>query len=207
MNRAEKAEVKREAILAAAKEVFAEHGFAGATIDEIAAKAGVAKGTPYLYFPTKADLFYAVFELWTGECMTASVTAMQGATTARDTIMALALGSVEFMQANREWFPLSLEVWAASSTPVLRDRFTEALQGIYAMYRQETAAIIRQGQEAGEWCEDVDADAMASMLTGAIDGLFVQCWFDPELDATRMTLGFLEVILRGMECDMPGDRK
>lgn len=44
-------------ILAAAFEVFAEQGLAGARVDDIAARAGVSKGTLYLYFPGKDELF------------------------------------------------------------------------------------------------------------------------------------------------------
>ena len=47
-------------ICAAALEVFAEKGFAAAKLDEIARRAGVSKGTLYLYFQDKADLFRAV---------------------------------------------------------------------------------------------------------------------------------------------------
>lgn len=47
-------------IVRAALEVFSEKGFAGARMEEIAARAGVSKGAPYLYFPTKEDLFAAV---------------------------------------------------------------------------------------------------------------------------------------------------
>jgi AcrR family transcriptional regulator len=47
-------------IVRAALDVFSEKGFAGAKMEEIAARAGVSKGAPYLYFPTKEDLFAAV---------------------------------------------------------------------------------------------------------------------------------------------------
>jgi AcrR family transcriptional regulator len=47
-------------IVAAALAIFAEKGFAGARLDEIAARAGVSKGTLYLYFDDKAALFRAV---------------------------------------------------------------------------------------------------------------------------------------------------
>jgi AcrR family transcriptional regulator len=49
-------------IVAAALALFAEKGFAGAPLDEIAARAGVSKGTLYLYFETKQDLFRAVVQ-------------------------------------------------------------------------------------------------------------------------------------------------
>jgi len=48
---------RRQAILEAALTVFAEEGFAAARLDHVAEKAGVAKGTIYLHFKDKQDLF------------------------------------------------------------------------------------------------------------------------------------------------------
>lgn len=47
-------------IVAAALKEFAQRGFAATRLDDVAARAGVAKGTIYLYFDSKADLFKAV---------------------------------------------------------------------------------------------------------------------------------------------------
>ena len=47
-------------ILAAALALFAERGFAATRLDDVAQRAGIAKGTIYLYFQTKEDLFRAV---------------------------------------------------------------------------------------------------------------------------------------------------
>jgi AcrR family transcriptional regulator len=47
-------------ILAAALALFGEKGFAATRLDDVAARAGISKGTVYLYFPTKEDLFRAV---------------------------------------------------------------------------------------------------------------------------------------------------
>src|SRR5580698_8503513 len=47
-------------ILAAALDCFAKGGFAGTRLDDVAAAAGVTKGTLYLYFPNKQALFEAV---------------------------------------------------------------------------------------------------------------------------------------------------
>src|SRR5688572_18397669 len=54
------AEARRQAILKAALSVFAEHGFAAARLEDVAARAGVAKGTLYLYFRDKEALFEAL---------------------------------------------------------------------------------------------------------------------------------------------------
>jgi len=50
---------RRDAILAAATGLFAEAGYAGCEMDRLAAELNVAKGTLYLYFPSKEELFYA----------------------------------------------------------------------------------------------------------------------------------------------------
>jgi AcrR family transcriptional regulator len=51
---------RQEEILAAGFEVFAAHGYEAARIDEVARRAGIAKGTIYLYFRDKEQLFRAV---------------------------------------------------------------------------------------------------------------------------------------------------
>ena len=55
-----RAEDRPREICAAALQVFAEKGFAAAKLDEIARRAGVSKGTLYLYFKDKEELFRAV---------------------------------------------------------------------------------------------------------------------------------------------------
>ena len=55
-----RAEDRPQEICAAALDVFAEKGFAAAKLDEIARRAGVSKGTLYLYFQSKEELFRAV---------------------------------------------------------------------------------------------------------------------------------------------------
>jgi AcrR family transcriptional regulator len=49
-------------IVSAALEEFAAKGFAGTRLEDVAARAGVSKGLPYLYFKTKEELFKAVIK-------------------------------------------------------------------------------------------------------------------------------------------------
>jgi AcrR family transcriptional regulator len=67
-------------ICRAALQVFAEKGFAGARIEEIAKRAGLSKGAVYLYFPTKDDIFRAVVR----ETVAPNIEAMQRAVLATD---------------------------------------------------------------------------------------------------------------------------
>ena len=68
-------EFRTSAILSAAHRVFAEKGFHEATIDEVAKAAKVAKGTVYLYYRSKHDLYWAALQA-TG--MTGSVMGWMG---------------------------------------------------------------------------------------------------------------------------------
>ena len=53
---------RRQQILEAALDIFADQGFEGATTKQIAARAGVTSGLIYFYFPNKEELFCAAFE-------------------------------------------------------------------------------------------------------------------------------------------------
>ena len=55
-------DARRQAILAVAREVFMEDGYAAASMSAIAARVGGSKGTLYNYFPSKEDLFTAVIQ-------------------------------------------------------------------------------------------------------------------------------------------------
>ncbi len=55
-------DARPQEIVAAALQEFSQRGFAATRLDDVAARAGVAKGTIYLYFNSKADLFKAVVQ-------------------------------------------------------------------------------------------------------------------------------------------------
>jgi len=57
---ARRKEARPAELLAAALELFVERGYAATRLEDVAKRAGVSKGTVYLYFPGKEDLFKAV---------------------------------------------------------------------------------------------------------------------------------------------------
>src|SRR5689334_196184 len=57
LNRAERAAERRQAIIEAAMEEFISRGFAATRLDDVAKRAGVAKGTIYLHFKDKESMF------------------------------------------------------------------------------------------------------------------------------------------------------
>jgi AcrR family transcriptional regulator len=60
VKRRERKDTRPQEIVAAAFEEFAAHGYAGTRLEDVAARARVSKGLPYLYFKTKEELFKAV---------------------------------------------------------------------------------------------------------------------------------------------------
>src|SRR5580693_3862175 len=62
LRRAEQVERNREAVLEAARRVFIERGYAGASLEAIADEAGFSKGVVYSQFGSKPDLFMVLLE-------------------------------------------------------------------------------------------------------------------------------------------------
>jgi AcrR family transcriptional regulator len=85
---------KRRAILAAATEVFLQHGYLGASMDEVAAKAGVSKQTVYKQFENKERLFAEIVLGTSDQLIDGLVLAyaetLDGAADAREGLQALA---------------------------------------------------------------------------------------------------------------------
>ena len=86
----EKQRQEREAlILQAAEEVLMERGYYETSIDEIAARVGIAKGTVYLHFPSKEDLVIAIFERDMQQLLQNIYTAMSSDLTSRGKMEAI----------------------------------------------------------------------------------------------------------------------
>jgi AcrR family transcriptional regulator len=196
---------KQQRLITAAAQVFAARGYRNATMEEIAHTAGTAKGTLYLYFKDKESLFYAVFEWLTAQTLAHNPAVDRDDLPTAVRLQALAEGAARFMDENREWFPLTLEVWAAGGSTDSRERFATALREMYASYRALIAGIVRAGQARGELRAALDAEALGAVLTGALDGLLLQCWFDPSLDPLPLIQAFFDPLLRGMRITVQGE--
>jgi AcrR family transcriptional regulator len=73
IQRFQQKEARKAQIIAAAARVFANKGFTGTAIAEIAIEAGIGKGTIYEYFESKEDLFFAVFQ-WLNQKIASAAT-------------------------------------------------------------------------------------------------------------------------------------
>jgi TetR/AcrR family transcriptional regulator len=150
--RAAKQEMLRQfmetTIAQAAKEVFAESGYQGATLEEIAQRAGMSKATIYIYYKNKDDLFLQVVEELVNSAM--AITA-QEATTARapiEKLYAMVRSKMEFYEHERDFFRIYLnEKHGLEVAP--KDPHKRALREMYLQGIQTLAKVIQEGIDAG----------------------------------------------------------
>jgi AcrR family transcriptional regulator len=97
---------RRDQILAAAHGVFASRGFKEATVGDIADAAGIAKGTLYLYFKSKDEIYWAALHRGLDELHALTRTALERAAGPRDKLHAFIDTKVRFFDADREFFSI-----------------------------------------------------------------------------------------------------
>ena len=190
---------KRDQIVEAAAFVFAQKGYSGAVIAEIATQANIGKGTVYEYFKSKEDLFFAVFQWFqkkTATAATVGVSSLGGGAAERLKVLNKSLMSL--WDDIKDAFVLVMEFWAASSSLPMRRRFKAAFKQLYDDYRAIVCAIIRDGIKSGEFRTDVNPESVAAALVGTWDALFLQAWFDDDFDPATTANEFLNTVLRGL---------
>ena len=96
-------EFRTAEILTAARKVFAANGFNESTVDQIAAAARIAKGTIYLYYPSKKDIYLAALKQGIAELQTATRNAMQTAADIRAKLEAFVRTRLEYAEVNGDF--------------------------------------------------------------------------------------------------------
>lgn len=191
-------DAKRLQILEAATARFAEVGYEAAKMEGLAAAAGVSKGSLYDYFKNKEDLFYASFEWFEGQILAASMERMQASDDARTRLINFADASVCAMMDNVALYPVMLEVWAAAAKSGTRERFSHAMRKLYRDFRAQIGALIKAAQDSGDITPQSDPQILAGMLIGAVDGLLLQYWLEPNFDPRVWVKNFLDGLFDGI---------
>ena len=96
--KAERREATRAALVAAARELFAERGYAAVGTEEVVQRAGVTRGALYHHFADKRDLFRAVYEQ-TEQEIVAAIAAQMAEAAQDDPWEVLAIGTRAFLDA------------------------------------------------------------------------------------------------------------
>jgi TetR/AcrR family fatty acid metabolism transcriptional regulator len=155
---------KRDAILRAAIDVFADRGFFNAQVADVARAAGVAAGTVYLYFRSKDDLLVSIFERTMREAFAEGRAAVAGVTDPCERLRQFARVHLRRLGRDRN-LAIVYQVELRQSVKFM-ERFSTTLLRDYL--GQIRAAIV-DGQQAGVFRTNVNATAAAKMFFGALD--------------------------------------
>lgn len=182
-------EATRQKLYEAAVTLIAEQGFSATTVDEIAERAGVAKGTVYYNFASKSELFTELLRHGVG-LLTADFRDAVAGRPPKDAIAALVRAQLAYIQRYRAFAQLLLsEMW----------RTQRDWQQTLLLLREEAISVIAQtlqaGVDSGEFAPDLDVRLSASALFGvclvvALDWLV----FTPERPIDEVEAAVLAIV-------------
>jgi AcrR family transcriptional regulator len=194
-------------LLEAALEVFAEKGFAAARMEDIAARAGAAKGTIYLYFPSKQ----AVFEALVHSAIVPNLERAEAITASHDGPVApllrrlLALFATVLADRRLVQFPRLIVGEAGNFPELARFYRTTVIDRGLALI----AGLHRRGVERGEF-RPQDSEAVARLVVAPM--LLLAIWrtvfaplADDPFDPAPVLAAHGEVLLRGLAIDPAPD--
>jgi TetR/AcrR family transcriptional regulator, fatty acid metabolism regulator protein len=187
---------KRERILSSAMRVFASKGFFQSKVSDIAADAGVADGTIYLYFKSKDDLLISLFETQMERVNQELRRAIEGADDAGEKLRRFTRAYMNLVAQNRhaaEVITIELRQSAKFMKDYANPKFGEFLKIL--------AGVIDEGQKQGVLRSDVPAYVAARGLFGLLDELALM-WVtsrSDKLDIRKVADWVGTVVLEGLQ--------
>ncbi len=167
----------RARLLCAAGEVFAKHGYDRASLDDVAAAAGLTKGAVYSSFSSKDELFYALMRDRIDERLALVAAAVDRQTTLQDATRDAGAGLAELIFSQADWHLLFIEFWArAVRDPSLRKEFARqrrAARELIAGFIEQQAAQL--GTEL-----PAPADQLAVAVLALSNGIAIEQLADPD---------------------------
>lgn len=155
---------KREAIMRAAIDVFAERGYFNAQVADIARVAGIAAGTVYLYFRSKDDVLVSIFERTMRQRLAEGKAAVADIAEPAERLRQFAHLHLGMLGRDRN-LAIVFQVELRQSVKFM-ERFSSTL---LRDYLGQIRAAIEDGQARGTFRRDVNATTGAKMFFGALD--------------------------------------
>lgn len=161
-------ENRRSCILKAARGVFARQGFADTIVEDIAEQAGIGKGTLYLYFRSKEEIFLAALLEDARRLAQATEERMQAATTWQEKLQAYVDVRLEYLECSEDFLRIYLgEVRAMMVRGARMDsEFFYCMRTSEAQLAQVIAAAIARKE-----IRPVDPDMAAVTVSDLTRGL------------------------------------
>ncbi|MGH9681059.1 MAG: TetR/AcrR family transcriptional regulator [Candidatus Acidiferrales bacterium] len=173
--RAELTEDRKNEILDAALEVFAEMGLGDASVDDVVRRSGLSKGTLYWYFQSKDRLIGALMKRFFAHELNKLAALQKGPGTVRERLLRYSRDVVKVVKGTPR--ALTLEFYAVA----VRQKWVRKFLGeLYERYCAELAAVIREGAEKGEF-RAVNAEQAAAAITGLCEGLILLWALSPDV--------------------------
>lgn len=187
-------ETKHRRILEAAVAVIAEKGFANSRVSEIAARAGVADGTIYLYFKSKDQILMAALDDAFSQFLATARQEVAPIQDVRQKLRTVIFLHLSAMNANRA-LAVVLQTELRQSAKFLAEFSQRQLRSYLSFLRD----IIREGQEQRIFRAQVPERLAVSCLFGALDDV-VTAWVlsDREYDLVSMADGIYDLFLNGI---------
>ncbi len=187
------------AILAAAQEVFATRGFHGASVEQIARKAGVAKGTVFLHFKSKENLLVAMLKHHYAAVEEFYAEAARPEMSAREQLEQLAAVENWLKDEVTDVGRTLLGMWTGLP-PSLRARLDSLVTRTYNLYRKRIAALFREFLGTAR-LEGISVDELAAAFMSAYDALIIRSFMLPSVkpSAVRVAKVLKLLFLDGVE--------
>lgn len=173
---------RREQILTAALTCFARAGFHATTMADIATQAGLAKGTPYLYFASNEQLYAALPETW--ECALAKridAAVEQLSATDRGSPRQVLRAVVEAVGAHLVEQPQTCRVLMeeAQTLAGYQPAIAAAVQAADTRAVDALERLFSAGVAAGRWPPGSDSAVLARLVVATLHGLMAQWHLAP----------------------------
>jgi len=158
-------------ILQAAEKLFAKKGFYPTTIDEIAKEAKSAKGTIYLYFNNKEDLFFSVIETKLDLLLNKIQEAVEKPGSASQRIKAAISIHLKFLEENKNFFKV-MESFPEGLKKKLERKLKGRVVEKQSRYIEILDRLIQEAIERKE-IKALDSKKLAIILMGIVHSLTV----------------------------------
>ncbi len=136
---------KREQIRKAALAVFSRRGFHETTVAEIAEEAGIAKGTIYLYYPSKEEILIAIFRRYTDGMLDLVDGLLDSALTVHEILAVFVRKQIDLFREE----PDLVRILSRRSLLALRDG-NERMIGFQRYLLDRIAKLLERGKKLGE---------------------------------------------------------
>ncbi len=194
-------QAKRSEILLAAMEVIAAKGFAHTKMSDIAERAGIGKGTIYEYFRGKEEIFKEAFNHYFAGIELMVAEKMRNTSRPVEKLSLFIRAFSEYIASTpSNHFEIVAEFWAESIR--YRDeqhRRLISFEEKYEEFRMIIGSILNEGKTAGDFRTDFDSRMVASLLIGAMDGIYFQWLMNRRsIDLLKASDSLLAILLKGI---------